>query len=105
MQKKNFTPLTRFARSERSERRSATLPTPAVASLPRASRFVLAFSVASLHRPTRFALATYPMTLPGSQGVSMPSFMTIGSKLWALEGYKHTYIDSPSVTVAVSLYY
>ena len=36
------------------------------------------------------ALATYPMTLPGSQGVSMPSFITIGSKLLALEGYKHT---------------
>ena len=42
--------------------------------------------------PSGFALATYPMTLPGSQRVSMPSFMTIGSKLWALEGYKHTHI-------------
>ena len=31
--------------------------------------------------PSGFALATYPMTLPGSQGVSMPSFMTIRSKL------------------------
>ena len=29
----------------------------------------------------------YPMSLPGSQGVSMPSFMSIGPKLWALEGY------------------
>ena len=48
------------------------------------SGFTLTFSVASL--------ATYPMTLPGSQGVSMPSFITIRSKLWALEGYKHTYI-------------
>ena len=76
MQKK-ITPLTHDAlRVESSERQSATLLTPAVASLPRASRFVL---------------ATYPMTLPGSQGVSMPSFITIGSKLWALEGYKHTY--------------
>ena len=55
---------------------SATLPTPAVA-------------------PSGFALATYLMTLPGSQGVSMPSFITIGSKLWVLEGYKHTYIHSP----------
>ena len=35
MQKKIFTLLTRFARSERSERQSATLPTPAVALLPR----------------------------------------------------------------------
>ena len=105
--KKNFfTPLTRFARSDRSERRSATIPTSAVASLPRVSRFALAFSVASLHRASgfglrasrsrsrfsvaslprasRFALATYPMSLPGSQGVSMPSFMSIGPKLWAL---------------------
>ena len=54
-----------------------TWPTPAVASLPRA---------------LRFALATYPM-IPGSQGVSMPRFITIGSKLWALEGYQHTYIN------------
>ena len=30
------------------------------------------------------------MSLPGSQGVSKPSFMTIGPKLWALEGYIHT---------------
>ena len=53
MQKKNFTPLTRFARSVAS----ATLPNPAVASLPRASRFALAFSVASLHQASRFTLA------------------------------------------------
>ena len=26
----------------------------------------------------------------GSQGVFMPSFMPIGLKLWALEGYTHT---------------
>ena len=33
---------------------------------------------------------TYPMSLPVSQGVSMPSFMPIGPKLWALEGYRQT---------------
>ena len=33
---------------------------------------------------------TYPMSLPGSQGMSMPNFMSIGSKLWALEGYRQT---------------
>ena len=33
------------------------------------------YSVASLPRASRYALATYPMSLPGSQGVSMPSFM------------------------------
>ena len=54
--------------------------------------------VVSLRWASRFALATYPTTLPGSQGVSMPSFITIGSKLWALEGYIH----SQSVTVALS---
>ena len=27
------------------------------------------------------------MSLPGSQGVPMPSFMPIGPKLWTLEGY------------------
>ena len=148
-------------RALRSERRSTTLPTPAVALLPRASCFALTFSVASLPRASRvalallgrfapsgfalrahilsrfapsafalcasrslrslglcasrshsqslrsiglrasrsrfsvaslprasrFALAPYPMSLPGSQGVSMPSFR---SKLWPLEGYKHT---------------
>ena len=47
-----------------------------------------------LRAPSGFALATYLMTLPGSQGVSMPSFITIGSKLWALEAYKHTYIHT-----------
>ena len=107
MQKKNSTPLTRFARCERSERRSATLPTPAVASLPRASRFALAFSVASLHRASRFALATYPMSLPGSQGVSMPSFISIGLKLWALEGYiqtdRHTHRQSFLYYIDVNL--
>ena len=30
----------------------------------------------------------YPMSLPGSQGVSMPSCMPIGPKLWVLEGYR-----------------
>ena len=52
------------------------------------------FSVVSLPWASRFAPSSYPMTLPGSQGVSMPSFMTIGLKLWALEGYMHTYIHS-----------
>ena len=33
---------------------------------------------------------TYPMSPAGSQGVSMPSFMPIGLKLWALEGYRQT---------------
>ena len=33
---------------------------------------------------------TYPMSPTGSQGVSMPSFMPIGLKLWALEGYRQT---------------
>ena len=33
---------------------------------------------------------TYPMSLPVSQGVFMPSFVSIGPKLWALEGYIHT---------------
>ena len=33
---------------------------------------------------------TYPMSLPGSQEVFMPSFMPIGPKLWALEGYSHS---------------
>ena len=28
----------------------------------------------------------------------MPSFITIGSKLWALEGYKHTYIHHTTVS-------
>ena len=33
---------------------------------------------------------TYPMSLPGSQGVSMPSLMPIGRKLWAFEDmYTH----------------
>ena len=30
------------------------------------------------------------MSLPGSKGVPMPSFMLIGPKLWALEGYIQT---------------
>ena len=63
--KKNFYPFDSFlARSEHSERRSATLPTPKVASLPRASRFALAFSVASLHRAFRFALALFGRFAP-----------------------------------------
>ena len=33
---------------------------------------------------------TYPMSPAGSQGVSMPNFMRIGLKLWALEGYRQT---------------
>ena len=41
------------------------------------SGFALTFSAALLPRASGFALATYPMTLPGSQGVSMPSFITI----------------------------
>ena len=86
MQKKFFIPFC-------SERRSATLPSPAVASLPRASRFALAFSVASLHWALRFALATYPMSSQGPK-VSLPSFMPIGPKLWALEGYIHRYIHT-----------
>ena len=51
--KKIFYPFDRLRverRSAKSERRSATLPTPKVASLPRASRFALAFSVAWLPR-------------------------------------------------------
>ena len=38
---------------------------------------------------------TYPMC-PGSQEESMPIFMLIGPKLWALEGNIHTHTDSPS---------
>ena len=30
----------------------------------------------------------YPMLLPGTQGVSMPSFIPIRQKLWALEGHR-----------------
>ena len=31
-----------------------------------------------------------PISLPGSQGVFKPSFISIGPKLWALDGYLHT---------------
>ena len=48
--------------SLRSKRRSAT------------------FALLGRFAPSGFALATYPMTLPGSQGVSMPNFITIGSR-------------------------
>ena len=37
---------------------------------------------------------TYPMSFPESQRVIMPSFMLIGPKLWALEGYTQTYIQT-----------
>ena len=60
------------------------------------------FSVALLPQPSHFALATYPMSLPGSQGVSMPSFMPIGPKLWVLEGYIHT--DTQTVLLLLNLY-
>ena len=45
------------------------------------------------------------MSLPESQGVSMPSFMLIGPKLWALDGYIHTHTqtDSPSFIIQTSL--
>ena len=33
---------------------------------------------------------TYPMSLPGFQEVFIPSFMPIGPKLWAPEGYSHS---------------
>ena len=32
-------------------------------------------------------ILTYPMSPTGPQGVFMPSFMPVGLKLWALEGY------------------
>ena len=54
------------------------------------SGFAFCARIVSRFYPSGFALATYPMSLPGSQGVSMPSFMPIGLKLWALEGYIHT---------------
>ena len=47
---------------------------------------------------------TYPMSLPGSQGVSMPSFMPIGPKLWALEGLTHTVTQTHRQTVLLLLY-
>ena len=84
MQNNFFTPLTHYAeaRSAASGEAQPYLPLRSLRSLGLCARFA----------PSGFALATYPMTLPGSQEVSMPSFITIGSKLWALEGYKHTYI-------------
>ena len=103
--KKNFNPLTRFARSAASGEAQPHLPLRSLRSLacilsrfaPWASRS--RFSLASLPRASRFALATYPMSLPGSQGVTMPSFMPIGQKLWALEGYIHTHTQSPSFII------
>ena len=35
----------------------------------------------------------YPESLPGSKGVSMPIFMSIGPKQWALEGYIYIRFD------------
>ena len=95
MQKKIFTPLTRFARSERSERRSATLPTPVVASLP--SGFALRARILSRFAPSGFALRAHylPYDTPRVPRSVHANFMTIGSKLWALEGYIHSHIDSP----------
>ena len=60
MQKKNFTPFTDYA--------------------------------LRAYRKARVAKRnlTYPMSPAGSKGVSMPSFMPIGLKLWALEGYTQT---------------
>ena len=78
--KKKFTLLTGFARSERSERRSATFTYPCGRFAP--SGFALRARILSRFSPSGFALATYPMTLPGSQGVSMPSVMLTGPKLW-----------------------
>ena len=37
--------------------------------------------------PSGKAQHTYPMSLPLSQGVSMPSFMPIGPKLWSLGAF------------------
>ena len=120
MQKKNFTPLTRFVRSAASAASGEAQPLPlrSLRSLGlRASRSYSQllrsiglrasrsrFSVASLSWALRYALATYPMSLPGSQGVSMPSFMPIGPKLWALEGYIHTHTQTDTQTVLLLLY-
>ena len=44
------------------------------------------------HSQSGFALANSPMTHPWSQGVSMPSFITIGSKLYGR--YRDTNIQT-----------
>ena len=46
----------------------------------------------------------YSMSFPGSQGVSMHSFMKIGTKLWALEGYIHTHTNTDGQTVLLLLH-
>ena len=93
--KQNFTPLTRFARSAASGEAQPDLPLRSLRSLGFRTSRSHSPSLRSIGlRALRFALATYPMTLPGSKGVSMPSFMTIGSKLWALEGYIHTKVHT-----------
>ena len=64
--KKNFTPLTRFARSAASGEAQPYLPLRSLRSL-RICASRSRFSVTSLPWASRFALATYPMSLPGSQ--------------------------------------
>ena len=104
MQKNFFTLLTRFARSERSERRSATLPTPAVASLPRASRS--RFSVASLPRASRFALrARYlPHATPRVPRSVHAKFhadwsTTVGARGTHTHSHTNTQTDRPSFII------
>ena len=104
-EKKIFTSLMRFARSAASTASGEAqpyLPVRLLRSLGLNARILSRFAPSSfallgrsLPQASRFSVATYPMTLPGSQGVSMPSFMTIGSKQWALEGYIHRYIVRP----------
>ena len=96
MQKKKITPLTRFARSAASGEAQPYLPLRSLRSLGLRARILSrfapsGFALALLGRfaPLGFALTTYPMT--------MPSFMPIGPKLWALEGYIQT--DSPSYII------
>ena len=97
----------RFARSER---RIATLPTPAVASLPRASRFhsrSLRACILGRFAPSGFALrACYlPHDIPKVPRSVNAKFhddriKTMGAR--GIQIYIHRDIDSPSVTVALS---
>ena len=101
-----------FACRGKPEQRSATSHSRSLCSLGLRARILSrfapsGFALALLGRftPSGFALATYPMSLPGSQGVSMPSFMPIVQKLWALEGYIQTDRQTHTQTDRQSFFY
>ena len=96
------TPLTHYAlHAERSERRNATLPTPAVALLPRALRFALQAQILSRFAPSDFALRARCLPydthrVPRSVHAKFHRIKTMDAR--GIQTYRH----SPLVTVALS---